>query len=76
MFGSSLLVNFLLTKSGLGPEQHVAHSSNYSLYMTKTDSFDPVAQHVLGTRGSRHTAENHAVTPGKRSLPRWVRGAE
>ena len=80
----------------MGPEQHVADSSNYSLYLTKlfnsssseghfggtsnqmvrfvsllllllslllinTDSFDPVAQHVLGTRGSRHAAENHAI---------------
>ena len=45
----------------MGPEQHVADSSNYSLYLVNTGSFDPVAQHSLGTRGSRHTAENHAI---------------
>ena len=44
-----------------GLEQHVADSSNHSLYILNTDSVDPVAQHVLGTRGSRHTDENHAI---------------
>ena len=77
MFGSSFIAIFLLTMNEMftrsnhkilpikswriGPEQHAAESSNHSLYLMNTDSIDPVAQHVLGTRGSRHSDENHAI---------------